>query len=273
MSDTYAPETAPGITPGTTSGTEVHPRRAPRPRVPTRTLRVLVADDHPIMRLGLTSLLGDDPGIDVVAEATTAAEVRQLAARLSPDVILLGLSGTGGAPDTSLSVLADLTPLGRVLMLSHSDHARVVSRALAGGATAFLVHGAFDGPELLRTVYDAAAGRMRISPVAASVLTRESTAPAPRRAAAPGPVAPAYDGLSREEESARRWAMLAARHRLSPREVDVCQQLVTGITNAEIARALYIEPKTVKNHLNNIFAKLAVSSRAQALAVLLGTRQ
>lgn len=220
-------------------------------------VRVALADDNPIVRMGLVALLANDPGIDVCGEATDGRAMLDLVARERPAVALLDVRMPGA---DGLSVLPELVRLTNVLMLTHSDEPEVIARALRSGAVGYLVHGAFDSDELIRTVHDAAAGRMRLSPVAAAILAQGITATAPEPAA-PAPAATPAD----------TWARLSARHHLSPREVEVCRELVTGASNNEIARALFIEPKTVKNHLNSIFAKLGVSSRSHAIALLLGT--
>ncbi|MFT4288470.1 response regulator [Nocardioides sp.] len=219
-------------------------------------LRVALADDNPIVRMGLTALLTAEPAIEVCGEAADGAAMLELVERERPQVALLDVRMPGV---DGLSVLPDLVRLTNVLMLTHSDEPEIVSRALAGGAVGYLVHGAFDREELVRAVRDAAAGLMRLSPVAAALLARGVTPDSAPTLSPPAP--PQTDG----------WQRTTTTYHLSPRELEVCRELVTGATNAEIAATLFIEPKTVKNHLNNVFAKLGATSRGQAIALLLGT--
>jgi DNA-binding NarL/FixJ family response regulator len=229
----------------------------------TAAVRVLIADDNPIVRMGLVALLDNAPGVELCGEAADGHEALVLARERRPDVTLLDvrMPGTDG-----LTVIGDLVPLTRILMLTHSDEPDVISRALASGATGYLLHGSFDADELVRAVTDAAEGQMRLSPAAAAVLAGglRGQEPVPLSAAPsePGPADPD-----------QRWTELSLEHRLSRRELEVCQELVKGLSNRDIASSLFISPKTVKNHVNSVFAKLGVTSRAEALAVLLGTAE
>ena len=228
----------------------------------TTPVRVLIADDNPIVRLGLVALIDNAPELELCGEAADGAEALALAAEKRPDVTLLDvrMPGTDG-----LAVIADLLPLTRVMMLTHSDEPDIIARALAAGATGYLLHGSFDADELVRAVTDAAEGRMRLSPAAAAVLAGGL------RGQETAPIANPPDPDPEDPE--RRWAELAIEHRLSRRELEVCRELVKGRSNRDIAGHLFIEPKTVKNHINSVFAKLGVTSRAEAVAVLLGTAE
>ncbi|GAA1780729.1 response regulator transcription factor [Nocardioides hankookensis] len=229
----------------------------------TAPLRVLIADDNPIVRMGLVALLDNAPGLELCGEAADGREALALALERRPDVTLLDVRMPGA---DGLSVIGDLVPITRILMLTHSDEPDVISRALAAGATGYLLHGSFDPDELVRAVSDAADGQMRLSPAAAAVLAGGL------REHEPIPM-PADPDESATADPDRRWTELCLEHRLSPRELEVCRELVTGRSNRDIARQLFIEPKTVKNHINSVFAKLGVTSRAEALAVLLGTAE
>ena len=229
----------------------------------TAPVRVLIADDNPIVRMGLVALLDNAPGVELCGEAADGREALALAVEMRPDVTLLDvrMPGTDG-----LTVIGDLVPLTRIVMLTHSDEPDVISRALAAGATGYLLHGSFDADELVRAVTDAAEGQMRLSPAAAAVLAGglRGEEPVPLSAT---PQEPAF------ADPERRWMELSCEHRLSPRELEVCRELVTGRSNRDIASNLFIEPKTVKNHINSVFAKLGVTTRAEAVAVLLGTAE
>ena len=229
----------------------------------TTPVRVLIADDNPIVRMGLVALLDNAPGVELCGEAADGREALALAVEMRPDVTLLDvrMPGTDG-----LTVIGDLVPLTRIVMLTHSDEPDVISRALAAGATGYLLHGSFDADELVRAVTDAAEGQMRLSPAAAAVLAGGLRSQEPVTVSTD----PHEPGIADPD---RRWMELSLEHRLSPRELEVCRELVTGRSNRDIARHLFIEPKTVKNHINSVFAKLGVTTRAEAVAVLLGTAE
>lgn len=214
-------------------------------------VRVVLADDNQIVRLGLAAVLAHAPDVTVVGHAGNGEEALALARSEHPDVVLLDVRMPGS---DGLSVLPDLAKATKVLMLTHSDEPAVIARSLATGATGYLLHGSFDNDELVRAVRDAADGLMRLSPAAAAVLANSIVGAAVES----GP--PASDDLPSWE-----WA------RLSPREAEVCRELVKGRANREIAAALVVEPKTIKNYLNNIFAKLGATSRAQAITILLSS--
>ena len=220
---------------------------------------VLIVDDNPVVRMGLWSLLAIDDAIEVVGEASSGPEAVRAARELSPDVVLLDVRMPEGG---GLDVLPDLVGGSKVLMLTYSDEPAVVSEALRAGATGYLVHGAFESRELVRAIKDTADGRSRLSPSAAAVLMQGMVA------APAGPVpAPAADA------GPAIGADVVRRHRLSRREVEICTLLVEGASNADIAAALFIEEKTVKNHINRIFAKLGAANRSEAIATCLGTRR
>jgi DNA-binding NarL/FixJ family response regulator len=222
----------------------------------TDRIRVLIADDNPVVRIGLRSLLDLEPDIDVCGEASSGPEALSLARTESPDVVLLDVRMPGGG---GLEVLSSIKELSRVLMLTYTDEPDVVTKALAAGATGYLVHGAFQSSELATAIRDTALGGTRLSPAAASVLLDRLT-----RGSLPVTEHPA-NPTSLDER-------VAAKHGLSRREVDIAELMVKGATNGELAKALFIEEKTVKNHINRLFAKLGADSRPAAIAILLGLR-
>jgi DNA-binding NarL/FixJ family response regulator len=196
--------------------------------------------------------------MEVCGEASSGRDAVAQASEHQPDVVLLDVRMPGG---TGLDVLPTLSRLAKVLMLTYSDEPAVVADALRGGATGYLVHGAFQSDELAMAILDTAEGRPRLSPAAASVLLRgfNDVPPAP-----PQPASHDEPGLS--SQVIREFA-------LSRREIDICRLIVSGCTNSDIAKKLFIEEKTVKNHINRIFAKLGAGSRAEAIAICLGTRR
>ncbi|MEU3352909.1 response regulator transcription factor [Streptomyces sp. NPDC037389] len=203
----------------------------------TTPVRLLLCDDHAVVRAGLRALFASEPGIEVVGEAGTGEEAVATAAKLRPDVVLMDLQlgpGIGGVEATR-RITAE--PGGvRVLVLTTYDTDADVTRALEAGATGYLLK-AERPEELFAAVRAAAQGRTALSPpVAGRVMAR-------LRGARP------------------------ATGTLTDRERDILGQLARGLGNRDIARALFISEATVKTHLGRIYAKLGVDTRAGAVAV------
>ena len=221
---------------------------------PPPVLRVVVADDNPVVRLGLTSLLESTGEVLVVAEAPDGRAAVEAVLRERPDVALLDIRMPRLDGIAATYALDGACP---VLVLTHSEEPQIVRAALEAGARGYLVHGSFTADELLRAVRGTAAGASHLSPVAATAMVdavRGLLRVAP--ADAPQPVTPREDTAS---------------YGLSEREVEVMEQICRGLTNGEIAGRLFLSEKTVKNHVNRIFAKLHAGSRAAAIATWLGT--
>jgi DNA-binding NarL/FixJ family response regulator len=197
-------------------------------------IRVLLVDDHPVVRAGLRGMLQVEPGIEVVSEASSAAEAVAAAQRHEPDVILMDLRmpGTDGAEATSL-VLAE-RPQCRVVILTTYDNDADILRAVEAGAIGYVLKDA-TRQELVHAVRSAGNGGTPLAPSVAAKL------------------------MSRLHEPTT----------LSPREVEVLRLVSTGNTNAEIGRALYISEATVKTHLLRAFGKLGVSDRTAAVTAAL----
>lgn len=214
-------------------------------------VRVLVADDNPVIRIGLRQLLTAQSATELVGEAKDGGEALTLARRLLPDVVLLDvrMPGAGG-----LDVLPELATFTCVLMLTSSQEDETIRAAVRAGARGYLVYGTFDENAVVQNILAAAGGGSVFSATAVHALaagTGRGSGPADGGRALPA-ADPAIAAL------------------LSEREVAVMQLLAAGRTNGEIATALFLAPKTVKNHVNRIFSKLAVTSRAQATALWLG---
>src|ERR1700677_3965134 len=208
-------------------------------------IRLLIADDHPVVRDGLSGMFAPDPGFEVVGEACDGAEAVRLAAALQPDVILMDLRMPVMDGGTALGELVRRGLPVRVLVLTTFDTDSYVLPAIEAGATGYLLK---DAPraELLRAVRAAAEGQGVLSPaVATRLMTRVRTAD--RRG--PGGRFPPVE------------AQL-----LSQRELKVLELVAAGTTNREIAVRLFISEATVKTHLLHVYAKLGVTDRAAAVA-------
>jgi NarL family two-component system response regulator LiaR len=203
-------------------------------------VRLLVVDDHDLFRAGLASLLSAEEGIEVVGQASGGKMGVRLASELRPDVVLMDVRMPDiGGPEATRLIL-EREPDIKVLALTVSSDDADVSAALQAGAVGFL---AKDTPidSLVVAVNAAASGAAWLSPRAAEVVLGRIRTVAP----APPPDSPSLA-------------------QLSDREIDVLRLIASGMENAEIADALNISPRTAKNHVSNILAKLGLPSRVQA---------
>ncbi|GGM10701.1 DNA-binding response regulator [Streptomyces fumigatiscleroticus] len=197
-------------------------------------VRVLLCDDHAVVRAGLRALLSSAEGIEVVGEAGSGEEALATAASVRPDVVLMDLQlGEGMDGVTATKHLTSNTERTRVLVLTMFDTDADITRAIEAGATGYLLK-AERPEELFAAIHDAASGRTALSPPVADRLLSQLRSPRPA---------------------------------LSNREHDILTQLSLGLSNREIARALFISEATVKTHLGRIYGKLGVDTRAGAVAV------
>lgn len=202
-------------------------------------VRVLIADDHPVFRNGLRALLASAPEMEVVGEATTGDEAVALAASAQPDVALMDLQmpGMGGIEATRR--ILDASPHIRVLVVTMFDDEDSVFAALRAGARGYMLKGA-SPREMLRAIAAVGDGEAIFSPAIAQRLLDFFAA---SRAAAPPLPFP----------------------ELTEREREILTLVVQGRTNPQIATHLGLSLKTVRNHMSNIFNKLQVADRAQAI--------
>ncbi|MEU6219521.1 response regulator transcription factor [Streptomyces sp. NPDC047022] len=239
----------------------------PDQALPGPILRILVADDNPVVRAGLAALLAVHRDIEVVAEAADGGQALAYAVRHRPDVILLDvrMPGTDG-----LTALPGLARLASVMMLTYSREPEVAAEALRRGATGYLVHGEFTAAELVAAVREVGAGRRCPVP---SVLSSIGGSYEPRETHSHLQHAVAQSPTARSGRAGgpRRRAAGWLDFGLSSREVEVMDLIASGMNNRQIAAACFISEKTVKNHINRIFAKLHSSSRSEAIAYWLGT--
>jgi DNA-binding NarL/FixJ family response regulator len=199
-------------------------------------IRVLIADDHPVVRTGLLGMLVAEPDLDPVGEAANGDEAVALAARLRPDVVLMDLRMPllDGAAATAR--IREAAPATKVLVLTTYDSDADIVRAVEAGATGYLLK---DAPrdELFRAIRAAARGRSLLAPAVAERLMARVRAPAGED--------------------------------LSARELEVLRLVARGQSNAEIARHLHVSQATIKSHLIHAFQKLGVADRTAAVVALL----
>jgi DNA-binding NarL/FixJ family response regulator len=197
-------------------------------------VRVLVADDHALVREGLIKLLELDPKIEIITEVGDGQGAINVARKEKPDVILMDVNMPGTDGVVATRVIKRELPATKVIALTIYEDEEVVEMAKAGVSAYVLKDVA--GSELIDTIYRVLEGEVVIHPRVASRLVRELTRPEKKN-----------DEI-----------------RLTRREIDVLDLLVKGNTNKEMADAMFISEKTVKNHLTSIFRKLNVKDRTQA---------
>lgn len=197
------------------------------------SIRVVLVDDHPVVRAGVRALLEGEDGITVVGEAGDASGAETAVRQTQPDVVLMDLNlgaGSGGA--ATAARLRALPQPPHVLVLTTYDTETDILAAIDAGASGYLLK---DAPpdELFRAIRATARGETALAPAVAATLVR--------RASSPGPV-------------------------LTEREVEILELLAEGIANKEMARRLMVSEATVKSHLSHIYTKLGVDNRAGAVA-------
>ncbi|QEV30550.1 DNA-binding response regulator [Streptomyces coeruleorubidus] len=283
---------------------------------------MVVADDNPVVRAGLTALLSGREDITVVAEAADGREAYEAAQQHRPDVVLLDVRMPGVDGISALPYLVRIAP---VVMLTYSRESEIVQEALRRGAGGYLVHGEFTAGQLVDAVRDIKQGRAHFTPTAAGALLAQlRQGQGQGQGQAPGD-SPLPDGLGQASanaygNSASAWphnqpqqpaqpadmslphvpspptspenlsqvqpdvgqsssgwtsgrpaAPDRSRFQLSSREAEIMDLIASGMNNQQIAATCFISEKTVKNHINRIFAKLHSTSRSEAAAKWLGT--
>jgi DNA-binding NarL/FixJ family response regulator len=202
-------------------------------------LVVLIADDHPLFRNGMRALLTSVPDLEVAGEATTGDEVIRLAEDVQPDVVLMDLKmpGLGGIEATRRILGAN--PHVRILVVTMFEDDESVFAALRAGARGYVLKGA-SPDEMLRAIRATGSGEAIFSPAIAQRLIEYFTAPRPTVSVPPFP-------------------------ELTDREREILTLIAQGRANPEIRQELGISLKTVRNHISNIFSKLQVADRAEAI--------
>lgn len=213
-------------------------------------LRVLIIDDNFVVRRGLRSSLEFAPDIQVVGDAADGYEGVRLAEELLPDVVLTDVRMPGLDGIAVTRRLSEMAPNIRVLVLTWSEEAQHLVQAILAGAKGYLVHGTFTPMELTQAVHTIYAGGALITPTIAPALLELVREAAKQTASERAPLTPGTAGLT-------------------PREVEVLELVREGLSNREIANRLCVEEKTVKNHINNIYSKLQLRNRYEAIAARL----
>ena len=196
------------------------------------SIRILIADDHAVVRKGLRSFLELDPELKIVGEAADGAAALRMAKEFQPDVVLMDLLMPVMDGVAATSAIRRELPDIEVLALTSVLEESLVIQAIQAGAIGYLLKDT-DAPKLRQAIKAAAAGEVQLSPAAAAMLMHKVKAP-------------------RSPET------------LTERETEVLRQLARGKSNKEIATSLFISETTVKTHVKNIMQKLGVPSRTQA---------
>jgi DNA-binding NarL/FixJ family response regulator len=202
----------------------------------TGAIRLLIADDHPVVRDGLRAMLATQPDMELVGEAATGTQAVERARALRPDVVLMDLQMPRLDGPGAIAALRQRAPEVHVLVLTTFGSDADITRAIDAGATGYLLK---DAPreQLFSAIRAAARGESALSPTVATRVLGRMRAPA--------------------EEA------------LSPRELEILQAVARGLSNKDIGRRLHVSQATVKTHLLRIFAKLGVDDRTAAVTVAL----
>ena len=206
---------------------------------PSEPIRILIADDHPIFRFGMRTLLTALPDFTVVGEAMTGEETIRLTNELRPDLVLMDINMPGLNGIEATTRIREQQPHTAILIVTMLDDESVFS-AMRAGARGYLLKGA-EPAETLRAIRAVASGEAIFSPGVAERLLEYFAHP---------PVTPAHPAAFAE---------------LSVREREVLTLIAQGLTNAGIAERLVLSPKTVRNYISEIFSKLQVANRVQAI--------
>ena len=196
-------------------------------------IRILVADDHAIVRVGLVTLLGRVPDFEIVGEAGNGAVAVSKALKLAPDVVVLDLVMPKMDGVAATAALHEKLPNAKVLILTSFGTSEDISRALNAGATGAILKNAANS-ELVSAIRRVAAGKRTISPEIEIMLANDPPVP-----------------------------------ELSPRQRDILESIMRGLTNNQIAMQFEISPESVKTHIAKLFEKIGAASRSEAVSIAL----
>ena len=200
-------------------------------------IRVLIVDDHALVRLGLMTLINDQPNMEVIGEASNTADALQSVAKFRPDVVLMDIRMPGGGGIEATIQISKNYPQTKVVILTSFLEDELILRAVQAGAVGYVIKQA-DNEELLRAITAAAHGDALFDPSTSARL------------------------LLKMREIGRKMDGDAF-HALSERELNVLAEVARGKTNIEIARVLNLSEKTVRNHVSVILEKLHLTNRVE----------
>ena len=203
-------------------------------------MRILLVDDHEVVRLGLKSLIERQSGLDVIAEASNQDDAVQMALEHKPDIVLMDIRLSGGSGIEACREIMVLRPQTRIIMLTSYAEDEMLFAAIRAGAIGYVLK-QVGGGELLRAIESAARGDAALDPSLTQKVFTEM-----RRS------------MQKEEASAFR--------DLTPQEMQVLSLIAEGKTNREIAHALFLSEGTVRNYVSSVLAKLELANRAEAAA-------
>ncbi len=201
-------------------------------------IRILIADDHAVVRSGLRTLLSATEDIEIVGEAENGVETLNLAASLKPDMVLLDISMPPENGVKTAQQLKEANPATIVLFLTMHEDETLLHEALRAGAAGYLIKRA-DESEILQAIHAASRGDLYVHPAMTRALLHQAVVMEERRS--------------------------SSTDALTPREVDVLRLLVRGNTNRQIASLLGLSIRTVENHRANLMGKLGLSSRVELM--------
>lgn len=208
-------------------------------------IRILIADDHALLRQGIRNFLSLESDFEIIGEAADGEETIRRASELRPDILLLDINMPKGNGIEVATRLRETHPEIRILALTIHDDENYMMKMIQSGAAGYLLKDV-EPSMMVQAIRRVHAGESFVEPSLTAKLFRGIT---DREAQKPAPQAP---GMSESDK-------------LSAREIEVLRLIGRGMSNAEIARELYLSEKTVKNHLTNIFRKIQVSDRTQAV--------
>jgi two-component system, NarL family, response regulator NreC len=202
------------------------------------SIRILIADDHGLMRAGLRAMLEDEPAMEVVGEASNGEEALHLAGQLKPDIVLLDIGMPGGDGIEATRRLKVMAPQVQVLILTVYEEESLLREAIRAGASGYVIKRAVE-QDLIAAITAVSRGDMYIHPGVTRLLVKDLSSPA-------GPEKNAVEPLT-------------------ARELEVMDHIVRGYTNRQIAETLSISIRTVEGHRASIFGKLGVKNRVELI--------
>lgn len=208
-------------------------------------IRILIADDHPLLRQGIRNFLSLEPDFEIVGEAADGEEAVMRACELRPDLLLLDINMPKANGIEVAVKLRELCPEIRILALTIHDDENYMMKMIQSGAAGYLLKDV-EPAMMVQAIRRVHAGESYVEPSLTKKLFRGITSQEEQK------LAPTPPGMAESD-------------RLSVREIEVLRLVGKGMSNAEIARELFLSEKTVKNHLTNIFRKIQVTDRTQAV--------